>query len=908
MNRAIGRPAMQNLDPAKTIYLIDGSSFLYRSYYALRPLHTSKGLPVQAVYSFCRMIKKLFNTFKPEYMVLVWDSKGKTIRHELYQEYKATRQEPPSDLFVQKEKIKEFAQLIGLYQVEKSGVEADDLMYSIVQEFKDSGVTTVLITSDKDMGQVLTINNVMIFDPFKDQFIDRAAFEQKMGFPPEKLPFYFALVGDASDNIPGVRGIGPKTATDLVKQFSSLQDLYTNLDRIKEKTRVLLEANRENAFLSERLFLLLYTKLDSILQLFKVNTEDWAKALPLFQELEFKSLVQEIQKTEPTTVVPLSQSKGYQFKTVTTLDQLDAVCKQIAQKKLVAIDTELTGLEMNYALVGISVSVEKGIAYYIPFGHKVVQEQLPRDVVVAALKPLFEDPAIKKVMQASKFDRHALATVGIETRGVIFDTLIAAHLVTEDWQRIGLKYLSRHYLNEPMLSFTDVVTERGYKSFDYVPLELATEYAAADAHQTLQLYPILQEELRKHTMEQLYHEIEHPLIDVLYDIEKEGVALDVSILQTIDKTVTAELEKLRHEIVSLIGDEFKEVNLNSPKQLARLLFVHLQLPTQKKTTGKTTYSTDQEVLLELAKIHPVPGLIARYRELFKIKSTYIDALPEYVNPRTKRIHTTFSQTQVATGRLASSEPNLQNIPVDSLNIRAAFIPPEQFRFISADYSQIELRVLAHLSGDQGLVDAFLEGRDIHQQTAAKLFDVQLANVTNEQRQIGKRINFSILYGLTPFGLSKDLDIPFGQAKTYIEKYFAQYPRVQQWMEEVVEETKQHGYVTTLWGRRRYLPGIYERNRSLYDLARRIAINTKAQGTAAELMKLAMIKLETAFKEKKLAAKMVLQIHDELLITAPIDQEAQTGELTKKLLEEIVSWKVPLQVSLRYGKNWQEVTK
>jgi DNA polymerase-1 len=898
---------MMKFDPAKTLYLIDGSSFLYRSYYGLRPLHTSKGAPVQAVYSFCRMIKKLYNQFNPEYMAIVWDSKGKTIRHEIYQEYKATRQEAPSDLFFQKERIQEFARLIALNQVEKPGVEADDLMYSIVQEFKDSGLTTVLITSDKDMGQVLD-NDVVIYDPFKEAVIDETAFTQKMGFGPDKLPFYFALVGDASDNIPGVTGIGQKGATELVKQFASLQDLYNNLDKIKEKTRQQLEFDRTNAFLSEQLFKLRYVELNSLLHLFKVETNQWINARPLFEELEFKSLVKELQAEDPAARILLSQAKGYQFITVQTPEQLDEVTKQIKEKKLLAIDTELNGLGMHAKTIGISICVQKGISYYIPFGHQVAEPQLPQQTVIEALKPLLEDPQIKKVMQASKFDRHALAQLSINTQGVIFDTLIAAHLVTEDWQRIGLKYLSKHYLNEPMLSFSEVVTDRGYKSFDFVPFALATEYAASDAHQTLQLYPILVEELRKHSMYDLYMNIEHPLVDVLFAMEKEGIILDTAVLKKIDVSVSAELTRLRNEITALVGDEFKEVNLNSPKQLARLLFVHLQLPTQKKTSGKTTYSTDQEVLFTLAKIHPVPGLIAKYRELFKIKSTYIDPLPEYINPIDKRIHTNFTQTQVATGRLASSEPNLQNIPVDSYAIRSAFIPPEGFRFISADYSQIELRVLAQLSQDPVLIDAFKHNIDIHLQTAAKLFDLPLDRITNEQRQFGKRINFSILYGLTPFGLSKDLDIPFNKAKEYIDKYFAQFPRVQQWMQQVIEETKEHGYVITHWGRRRYLPGIYERNKNLYDLACRIAINTKAQGTAAELMKLAMIKLDKIVKEKNLPAKMILQIHDELLLTTPVDQQEQTGQLVKNLLETIVDWLVPLQVSLRYGKNWQEVTK
>jgi DNA polymerase-1 len=457
------------------------------------------------------------------------------------------------------------------------------------------------------------------------------------------------------------------------------------------------------------------------------------------------------------------------------------------------------------------------------------------------------------------------------------------------------------------------VTDNGYKNFAHVPLDLATEYAAADAHQTLQLESVLKAELEKQHMTKLYHDIEFPLIDVLFDMAREGIYVDTNILLHIDEKITKDLAFLRSEIIALIGEQYQNINLNSPKQLAQLLFQDLKLPPQKKTMGKTIYSTDQEVLEALSLLHPVPALIVRYRELFKLKSTYIDTLPPYINHETGRIHSVFSQTAVATGRLASSEPNLQNIPTDSahykgLHIRSAFKPGKGHVFLSADYSQIELRVLAFLSQDVHLVHAFLKGEDIHQQTAAKLFDVSPEAVTSAQRQIGKRINFSILYGLTPYGLSKDLKIPFKDAKIYIEKYFAQYPGVSAWMDAVIDETKKNGYVTTYWGRRRYLPGIYEKNKTLYDLARRVAINTKAQGTAAELMKLGMINLHNTFKKHNLDAKILLQIHDELLISVSEDIQQKAEEVVKNTLEHVVDWNVPLVVSTRFGHDWQEVTK
>lgn len=909
---------MQKFDPKKTFFIIDGSSFLYRGYYSLRPLYTAQGIPVQAVYSFCRMIKKLIDTYKPCYMALVWDSKGKTTRHELYPEYKATRQEAPSDLFEQKKYIQEFAHLIGLKQVEKSGVEADDLMFSLARDRASDDMQVVLVTSDKDMSQVLS-KNVCILDPFKDAVITVDSFEQKMGFSVSKLPFYFALVGDTSDNIPGVRGIGPKGATEIVQQFDSLQDVYKSLDTIKkDRTRQALFEHQDNAFLSLKLFLLQYHTIDLPQNAFLYNPSHWSQARPLFQVLQFTSLLKNIDQASPATVNTqpikrLSELKGYRFITINTRDQLLGVCAVLKKAALIAIDTETTGLNPFVdTIIGISVCVEVGCAYYIAFGHEGDDCQLRQDEVVVALKEIFLDERIAKVMHHANFDLLVLQNCGLTVKGLVFDTIIAAHLVTPDWQRIGLKYLSEYYLQEHMLHFKDVVTTNGYKNFAQVPLSLATEYAASDAHQTFQLVSILRKELVTSRMEDLYAQIEFPLIAILVAMESEGIVLDLDIIEKLNKKVVSELDAIKEKIKSLIG-VYTDLNLNSPKQIELLLFDTLQLPRKKKTSGKTGYSTDQEVLDELSAIHPVPALIIKYRELFKLKSTYLDALPTYVDKKSNTIHTTFSQTAVATGRLASSDPNLQNVPTQSASypdilVRSAFKPSPGCLFLSADYSQIELRVLAHLSADQALNQAFLHGTDIHQQTAATLFDLPLEHVTSAQRQVGKRINFSILYGLTPYGLSKDLKIPFSEAKNYIERYFAQYPGVLRWMDEIIQETKKNGYVTTLWGRRRYIPGIYERNRTLYDLACRVAINTVAQGTAAEIMKLGMINLDRELKNNDLKAKMILQIHDELLLAVPFDEQEMVEQLVKDTLEHVVQWNIPLVVTTRYGHDWHEVSK
>jgi DNA polymerase-1 len=905
-------------DPKKTVFLIDGSSFLYRAYYGVRPLHTAKGIPVQAVYSFARMIRKLIDTFHPQQIAIVWDSRGKTTRHEMFENYKATRQAPPSDIFEQKKYIVEFADAIGMKQIAQQGIEADDIIYSIAQEQKALGNAVVMITSDKDMGQAIEDDRVVLFDPWKDVILNQKLFEEKMGLPVAKLPFYFSILGDTSDNIPGVKGIGDKGALELVNRFASLEDLYANLDKVsKERMRTALQNNKENAFLSYKLFLLQMHPSGLSTQDLHFDELNWVKARKVFTELDFKTLLKDIDAMEQIEkgVKPSVAEKmvGYHFITIVSIDQLENLCGLIKQKKLVALDTETNGMNplVRNTCVGISLCVQEGTAYYIPFGHKNMQ-QLSQDFVVEKLKPIFEDESIKKVFHSAKFDLEALHGIGLEVKGLTFDTLLAANLITKDWQRIGLKWLSEHYFGEPMLSFQEVVKDNKYKDFSYVPLDLATRYAAADAHQTFRLKPLLEKALKEEQLTELYEKIEHPLTQLLYEMEVEGVRLDTKLLAELGKKVTKELADIEHQIGQLVGIPMEDLNLNSPRQVEQLLFVTLQLPPQKKSAKGTGYSTDQEVLEALSSMHPVPGLISKYRELAKLKSTYIDALPEYVNAHTNRIHTSYSQTQVATGRLSSFEPNLQNIPADTggygIEIRAAFIPPEGHLFLSADYSQIELRVLAYLSQDKHLLDAFLSGHDIHTETAARLFDVPFENVTSEQRQIGKRINFSVLYGMTPYGLAQDLGIPFKDAKEYIEKYFAQYPGVSAWMEKVVIDTKHNGYVTTHWGRRRYVPAIHEKNRPLYEEARRVAINTVAQGTAAEIMKLGMINLDQALKKNHLRAKVLLQIHDELLISVPKDELVATQELVKQVLESVVTWNVPLVVSTRAGKNWKEVTK
>ncbi len=898
----------------KTLIVIDGSSFLYRAYYGLRPLHTPQGVPVQAVYGFCRMIKKLTETFHPTSMILVWDSKGKTERHTIFSDYKATRQAPPSDLFDQKILIQEFADTIQLCQWAQVGIEADDLLLSVAREWKRNGGNVVIVTSDKDMGQAIE-KDIVLYDYFKETIIDNVAFEKKMGFSPNKTVFYFSLVGDSSDNIPGAKGIGEKSALELVSHFSSIADLYKHIDRVESKRiKTALIASERDVLLSEKLFTLLEYPVPLTAKDMSFDIQKWSQARPFFEKLQFKSMLKDIADKQLTNeyVVHVSHSKtkGYEYICVTTQEQLDQVVSTIKKEKIFAYDIEGIGLGgMSCAMVGFSICCRTKESFYIPFGHTTGQTQLSQDHVLKTLKPFFEDESYKKILHHAKFDNEVMHRYGVAVNGVIFDTLIAANLVKEEWEKISLKVLSMRYLNEPMLTFDQVVTHKGYENFSQVPLEEATEYAAADAHQTLRLYPILKKMVSEKNLDELYYSLELPLISVLERMEEQGILCDVEVLKVLDKTVSSQLHEIKETIISVVGPKFADINLNSPKQIEELLFKHLQLPTQRKSAKGSGFSTDNAVLVELAKTHPIPGYIAHYRELFKLKSTYIDALPMYINPVSGKIHTQFSQTQVATGRLSSLEPNLQNVPAEGigLGVRKAFIPGEGKLFLSVDYSQIELRILAHLSQDEKLKEAFLHGADIHAQTAAGLFGIPIDKVDKHQRSIGKRINFSILYGLTPYGLSKDLDISLKDAKKYIEAYFQHYPKVSTWMDSVVEFAKKHGYVVTMLGRRRVTPGIKERNKHLFDLARRVAINTVAQGTAAEIMKKGMLVVDALLQHKKYEAAIILQIHDELLITVSEEHSEEVQKIVQKVLESVVDWEIPLTVSCSLGKNWQEVS-
>lgn len=901
-------------NPEKTIFLIDASNFLYRSYYGLPPLHTKQGEPVQAVFSFCRILKKLIDNYNPHYLALVWDSKGTTKRHELYPEYKATRQTAPSDLYAQKERIIEFADIIGLKQFAMPGVEADDLIATLTKQCERSGHTVVILTSDKDLGQLLS-DSVFLLDSFKEKIITKESFEKQLGFPIEHLILFYGLVGDSSDNIPGVKGIGKKSAEQLAKQYGSMEELFNHINQIKPaRIQNALLQDKANAFLSEQLFRLDIVPFETTHHDLAFNKDNWVQAKHFFATMDFTTLLKEITKTASQEIKNIEQKRDYwkkhNFMLIQTKQTLEALCQALRSVPFFAFDTETTGLDaLNTDLVGISIAYDNSSAFYIPCGHKTTDLQLTRDEVLEQLGAIFYNPFIQKIAHNAKYDMLVLSQYNIIVSGLLLDTFIASQLVFEEPVRSGLKSIVQYLFQEDMITYDEIVKEQKLHDFSETPLEDARLYACADSYETFRLKKIVEQRLEEQQQKNIYYDIEHPLIQVLIAMESRGISCDSAALSSLSVIMAKELETVEKNISAITNNQ--TINLNSPQQIRKLLFEDLQLPPQKKSaTG--TYSTDIEVLEILAPLHPIPKLLIQHRELSKLKNTYVDALPTYINPKDNKIHTTFLQLKTATGRLASNNPNLQNIPAVSDGfggeVRAAFKPTPGYNFIAADYSQIELRILAFLSQDQALCSAFLHDHDIHAETASRLFEVALDQITHEQRQIGKRINFSILYGLTPFGLSKDLGIPFKDAKTYITRYFEQYPGVSAWMESVIAFAHEHGYVQTLWGRRRYIPNIHQKNKTLYEEARRIAINTVAQGTAADLVKKGMVAIFDWTKKNDIDTHILLQIHDELLIETPECEVINNAKEIKRILESITAWNVPLKVTVRHGNNWKEVSK
>ncbi len=885
----------------KTIYLIDGSSYIHRAYHAIRGLSNSKGLPTNAVFGFTRMILKLIEDRTPEYVAVLLDARGPTFRHKMYKDYKANRPPMPDDMQIQLPYIREVMEGFNLPAIEIQGYEADDLIGTLARQAETDGFSVVMVTGDKDFMQLVTDQSI-IWDPMKEKTTDRHAIKESLGLEPPQVIDMMGLSGDSSDNIPGVPGIGQKTALDLIKTFGSLENLFEQVDKItakKQKENLIL--HKDQAFLSRKL-----AKIDTSVPIsfdpeqFKIKAPDKARLFHLFKALEFRQLQQSFSRlTDPN-------EKNYQV--ILDMDSLSSLIEQLQTAEVFAIDTETTSKDpMRAQLVGLSFSITPDQAFYIPCAHNYPgsPEQLEIAEVLNRLKPVLENPGIKKVGQNIKYDWMVLFRHGVNLAGVMFDTMLASYLINPSKRAHSLEQIAMDFLDHRCITFQEVAGKGKNASFARVCLEKAVPYACEDADVTLKAYHVLWPILREIGLLELFEKVEMPLVRTLMDMEMRGVLVDTEKLQGLSKSFEYQLDQIEEKIYSIAGEQF---NIKSSQQLGRILFEKLRLPVQKKTQKKTGNSTDVDVLTTLADHHELPALILRHRSLAKLKSTYADALIELINPETGRIHTSYNQTVTATGRLSSSEPNLQNIPIrtdEGREIRSAFIPQKGWSLISADYSQIELRILAHYSNDRILIQAFMDNEDIHTRTATEVFQLPSSLITPELRRQAKVINFGIIYGMSPYGLSRELGISQKMAKTYIDKYFARYNGVKEFIDRAIEDARETRKTSTLLNRIRLLPDIDSPHKNVRLFAERTAVNTPIQGTAADLIKLAMINVHAAFNERSLKAAMLLSVHDELVFEVPPEEMDEVKKLVKEIMEGVWRLKVPLRVNIACGKNWAE---
>ena len=914
------------------LILVDGSSYLYRAYHALPPLTNSKGMPTGAVKGVINMMRRLQKDYPQSTLVVVFDAKGKTFRDDMYSEYKANRPPMPDDLRLQIEPIHQIIQAMGLPMLIIDGVEADDVIGTLAVQATIAKQPVVVSTGDKDIAQLVN-EYITLVNTMTNTVLDREGVIEKFGIPPELIIDYLALLGDKSDNIPGVPGVGEKTALGLLQGIGGLDAIYARLDEISvlefrgaKKMASKLEEHRDLAYLSYQLATI-KTDVEMPLNISQLHNSpaDEQGLATLFADMEFKTWVAESDKSNSprgverdssaqakpalpeVEIVPVDIVKDYE--TILTEDQLSAWVERIKAADLIAVDTETTSLNYMVAdLVGISIAVDAGQAAYIPFGHDYlgVPEQLSRDRVIAHLKPLLENPSIKKVGQNIKYDMSIFAQHGIALKGIEFDTMLESYILDSVATRHDMDSLADKYLGEQTIKFTDIAGKgAGQLTFNQVALEDAGPYAAEDADITLRLHQALWPKVSAEaTLASVLTDIELPLIPVLSRIERTGALVDDTLLFHQSQELSERIAELERQAWALAEQEF---NLASPKQLGEILFTKLELPVLKKT-AKGAPSTKEEVLQELALDYPLPKVLLEHRGLAKLKSTYTDKLPTMINPTTKRIHTSYHQAGTATGRLSSSDPNLQNIPVRSAEgrrVRQAFIAAPGCKIVAADYSQIELRIMAHLSEDPSLLAAFAAGQDIHRATAAEVFGTDTESVTVDQRRSAKAINFGLIYGMSAFGLARQLNIGRKQAADYIELYFQRYPGVQHYMNNIRHSAAEFGYVETYFGRRLYLPEISSSNGMRRQAAERTAINAPMQGTAADIIKLAMISVDDWLQNSDLDSVIIMQVHDELVLEVPEQELEIVSAGLAQRMELATSLKVPLVVDVGVGDNWDE---
>ncbi len=907
-----------------TLVLVDGSSYLYRAFHAMPPLTNAAGEPTGAVLGVLNMVVKLTRDFPQGRLAIVFDAPGRTFRDDLFEAYKSHRPPMPNDLRAQIEPLLAILKAQGHPLLRIEGVEADDVIGTLARRAEAAGYQVIISTGDKDMSQLVNAA-ITIVNTMTDSRLDRAGVKAKFDVWPEQIVDYLALVGDASDNIPGVPKVGPKTAAKWLAQYHSADGIVEHAHEIDGKVGENLRAGLETLALSRKLATLdCNVELPLGLDDLTPQPVDPAALQELYTRYELRSLLRQLTGggAAPLPAAPLPAAPvagadagplptppARQYETVVTWEALEVWLARLRSAPLFAFDTETTSLDYMIAeIVGVSFCVEPGIAAYVPLAHDYAgaPDQLPRERVLAALKPLLEDPNLPKLGQHLKYDAHVLANHGIQIQGMRYDTMLESYVWNSVATRHDMDSTAARYLGIQTIKF-EQVAGKGAKqlTFNQVPVERAAEYSAEDADVTLQLHQVLSAKLRTlPALERLYTDVEQPLVPVLTRMEYRGVLIDGELLSAQSRQIETQLRELLGQAHREAGAEF---NIESPKQLQQILFEKLQIPVLRKTpTGQP--STAEDVLEELAETHALPRIVLDYRTLAKLKSTYTDKLPQQINARTGRVHTSYHQAVAQTGRLSSTDPNLQNIPIrraEGRRIRQAFIAPPGSVLLAADYSQIELRIMAHLSGDPGLLAAFAEDLDVHVATAAEVFGVATTAVTSDQRRTAKTINFGLIYGMSPFGLARQLGIDRGSAQDYVNRYFARYPGVRQFMDNTREQARRDGFVETVCGRRLYLPDIRSSNRQLQQYSERSAINAPMQGTAADIIKLAMISVDAWCERERPPARLIMQVHDELVLEVRADAVTEVTAAVRTRMVEALALKVPLKVDTGVGANWDE---
>ncbi|MFO7765466.1 MAG: DNA polymerase I [Pelovirga sp.] len=891
-------------DKVQRLYLVDGSSYIYRAYFAIRHLSNSRGEATNAVYGFTTMLMTLLREEQPDHIAVVFDSKGPTFRKDMYPDYKANRAEMPEDLVTQIPIIKQIVQAFRMPVLELAGYEADDIIATLARRFAMQGLEVTVVTGDKDLMQIVD-RQIRLLDTMKRKVSGPKEVMERFGVPPEQVLEVLGLAGDSSDNIPGVPGIGEKTASALIQEFGSIDNMLANIDAVKGKKRQEnLRQFADQARLSRQLVALVDDlQIDAHLESLILEEPDADALYALFKKLEFNKLLSDIAAIRQQ---PAATNEG-DYHTVTTEADLDGMIEELKAAGTFAFDTETTSLTAVQAdLVGLSFAMAAGTGWYVPIGHRYlgVPEQLPPALVVEKLKPLLESEKYQKIGQNIKYDALVLRRAGIELAGISTDTMILSYLIHPESKSHGLDALALNHLNYRTVPYSEVAGS-GKKQicFSEVEVARATRYAVEDADITWRIAARLLPELQDSAIRKLYEDVEIPLVNVLTRMEWTGIRIDADFLGTLSAEMGERLNMLERQIHDLAGGAF---NINSPKQLGEVLFERLGLARGKKT--KSGWSTNVEVLQGLAEKHEIAARILDYRSVNKLKSTYTDALPRLLNPATGRLHTSFNQAVTATGRLSSSDPNLQNIPIrthEGRRIREAFVPQEGWVLLSADYSQVELRVMAHMADVAALKESFAAGEDIHRRTAAEIFNVFPEMVTDEMRRQAKTINFGVLYGMGAFSLAKDLGISRPRAQEFIDQYFARYPGVLRFLEEQKAQAREHQYVMTLLGRHCAIPEINSSNGAIRSYAERNAINYPIQGSAADIIKVAMVNIDRRLRKEQLQARMLLQVHDELVFEVPESEREYVAELICREMEDAVSLDLPLKVELGSGRNWAE---